>query len=218
MSEPIPRDPHLVYGEQVGRQLGGLPEQRSRWAFELGCLERQVVIYQKVSRLCGAEHRLDVPGIVSDLWAWLLDGTPVPPGLFEAIGAEVPYPEGVDFRGFRYDVLCNLYSVTDRVANGPAYGGLLGETAECNIAIILRFLAVAHGLEAYGMTSGSKVSPAVLNHRLRLREIDRQQEDIGLLAGREYTAELGRLMRQRSAGYDLFDGEWFPEEKLPGRA
>lgn len=211
MSELGQRNPHLVYGEQVGRQLGRLPE-RSRRAFELGCLERQVVVYQKVSRLCRAEHRLDVPGIVSDLWAWLLDSAPVPSAHVPALLAEAS--EGPDFYAFRHDVLLNLLSVTDRAVSGSAAGGLPSETAERNVAVIIGFLAVAYDVADRGV----EVSPEVLNHPLRLREVVRQQEDIGLLDGREYTADLGRLMRSRSVGYDLFDGGWFPADKLPARS
>lgn len=209
--EPEYANPYVEYGDRVREQVAGLPLQ-SRWAFDLACLEREVVIYQKVSRLRGAEHLLDVPGIVADLWAWLLEGKPVSPSHLDTIEAAVPYPKGPDFRGFRFDVLTSLGSAVGRILGSRAYDDLLGVTAEANINLIRGFLCVAYDLEE----RGGEANLQVLNHRLLRREVERQQEDLKLLrAAPRYTQALGELMRERSTGYDLFDGEWFPESKLP---
>lgn len=76
----------------------------------------------------------------------------------------------------------------------------------------------AYPSAAYDLEQGVEPNPLVLHHPLLLREVERQQDDLKVLyAAPEYTRELGELMRQRSAGYDLFAGEWFPESKLPKR-
>jgi hypothetical protein len=208
--EPEYRDPYLEYTYTVLAQVAGLPRE-SGWAFDLACLEREVVIYQKIARLCGCEHLLDFPGILADLWGWLLDGKAVPPHYLEIVEAVVPYPTGPDFYGFRLDILGNLLSAIGRSLSGYAYDDLIGITAERNINIIRRFISVAYDLRDEGV----EVNPQVLNHPLLLREVEKQQEDLKLLyESSGYTREVGEWMRQRSVGYDLFNGAWFPDAKI----
>ncbi|MBY0460846.1 MAG: hypothetical protein K2V38_26300 [Gemmataceae bacterium] len=205
------QNPYVIYGDRVLEQVAWLPLQ-SRWAFDLACLAREVVVYEKVSHLCGAEHLLDVPGILGDLWGWLLEGRAVPPPHTHTIESAIPYPKGPDFFGFRLDILGNLLSAVGRALSCGKDDSLCGVTAERNINIVLGFLCVSYDL----VDNGVEANQLVINNSLILREIDRQQEDLKLLyAAGDYTTELGRQIRELSTGYDLFDGEWFPQSKLP---
>jgi hypothetical protein len=181
------RSPYIQYFERVLEQIGDIPE-RSQWAFDLACVERTVVVY---------------------LWSWFLDDRPFPRAHLDTILSAFPYPRGPDFFGFRMDILQTLLIPVGNVV-GERYDNSCDLAAERNILTVLGFLAVAYDLQQEVIAN-----PLMLNHHLLIREVKRQQEDLHLLhTVPVYTRELGELMRRRSHGYDLFDGEWFPESKL----
>lgn len=205
--------------EQTLATLGSVPIP-SQWCFDLACQQRQAILYHKVSILCGAEMLLDMDSILKDLWVWLLDGQPLSVEHFQTIQRAIPFPKGIDFRGFRLDSIKSLYyNVTNILSQQDVqfvqYEDLRGLTAEANFNLIQRFLVIQCGQQSNHVGA----TPLEQKHPLILREETRQLEDIQLLQrGKQWSKSLGLELLDRCSGYDLLDGQWFSPETLTIRS